>query len=80
MQQSPLTHDAAGNVTLDNRAGQAYGYTYNDAGRMESLSVGGTTKETYVYNALGHQVLKVCADWSVDPCDPRSQRQPAGGI
>jgi hypothetical protein len=26
-----FTHDAAGNVTYDNRAGQGYGYTYDAA-------------------------------------------------
>jgi len=42
-----ISHDAAGNVTYDNRAGQGYGYTYDAANRMESFSINGVVQAEY---------------------------------
>ena len=53
-----LTYDTAGNVTTDNRNGPSYGYAYNAAGRMESMSLGGVIQAEYIYNALGQQVVR----------------------
>jgi RHS repeat-associated protein len=46
--------DLAGHITSDGAAT----YTYNDAGRMVSATVGSTTT-TYAFNALGQRVKKV---------------------
>ncbi|MFT4715854.1 MAG: RHS repeat-associated protein [Paracoccaceae bacterium] len=56
--QRAMTYDAAGNVTYDNRSGGGYGYTYNAAGRMASMSINGVTQAEYEYNALGQQVVR----------------------
>ena len=45
-------------MTLDNRTGGAFGYTYDDAGRMASVSVGGVVQATYLYNYLGQQAIR----------------------
>lgn len=49
-------YDAAGNLTSDG----TIAYTYNDAGRMDSMTVAGTTT-TLSYNALGQRVFKSTA-------------------
>ena len=36
-----FTYDSAGNVKYDARSGVGYGYTYNSANRMESMSLSG---------------------------------------
>ena len=46
-----FTYDAAGNTTGDTRSGTAYAYTINDAGRISQLTIGGTVKATYKYDA-----------------------------
>ena len=53
-----FTHDAAGNVTYDNRSGTGYGYTYNAANRMESFSINGVVQAEYKYNYLGQQAIR----------------------
>ena len=53
-----FTYDAAGNVTYDNRSGQGYGYTYDNAGRMASFSLNGVVQAEYVYNQLGQQIIR----------------------
>ena len=53
-----FTHDAAGNVTYDNRSGGGYGYAYNAAGRMKDFSINGVVQAEYLYNALGQQVVR----------------------
>ena len=50
-----LTYDAAGNVIVDIRADGTYSYTYNQRGRMSSVSLNGVLQAEYVYNALGQQ-------------------------
>jgi RHS repeat-associated protein len=49
-------YDNAGNTTSDGSAT----YTYNDAGRMTSVTKSGVTT-TYTYNALGQRVTKTTA-------------------
>ena len=53
-----FTYDAAGNVTYDNRSGQGYGYTYDNAGRMASFSLGGVVQAEHAYNQLGQQIIR----------------------
>ena len=53
-----FTHDAAGNVTYDNRVGQGYGYSYDAANRMESFSINGGVQAEYKYNYLGQQAIR----------------------
>ena len=53
-----FTYDAAGNVTYDNRSGQGYGYTYDNAGRMASFSLNGVVQAEYRYNQLGQQIIR----------------------
>jgi len=53
-----FTHDAAGNVTYDNRSGAGYGYTYDAANRMESFSINGVVQAEYKYNYLGQQAIR----------------------
>jgi RHS repeat-associated protein len=53
-----LTYDAAGNVTSDNRSGQAFTYTYDSANRLASVSLGGVLQAEYKYNWLGQQVWR----------------------
>lgn len=47
-----LTHDGAGNVTADDRAGTLYNYRYNNRGRLDRVSIDGQVKADYVYDAL----------------------------
>ena len=53
-----FTYDAAGNVTYDNRSGQGFGYTYDNAGRMASFSLNGVVQADYAYNQLGQQIIR----------------------
>jgi RHS repeat-associated protein len=53
-----FTYDAAGNVTYDNRNGQGYGYTYDQAGRMVSFAINGIVQAEYAYNHLGQQIIR----------------------
>ena len=54
----PFTYDGAGNVITDTRSGTVYGYTYNSAGRLSALSVGGVATATYRYDAMGRQATR----------------------
>jgi YD repeat-containing protein len=47
-----FTYDAAGNVKTDAKGGVATTYTYNDAGRMASLTVGSVGQGPYFYNGF----------------------------
>ena len=51
-----IGYDAAGNITSDNRLGSTYAYTYNDAGRLKTVSYEGNLKGTYTYNGQ-HQLI-----------------------
>lgn len=46
------TYDGAGNISNDNRPGEAYVFTYNKRGRPASLTRNATAYATYGYNAL----------------------------
>ena len=51
-------HDAAGNVTYDDRSGTVYEYSYNAAGRLAALTINGVRKAEYIYNARGQQAVR----------------------
>jgi RHS repeat-associated protein len=53
-----FTHDAAGNITYDNRSGGGYGYTYDGLGRLESFSINGVVQAEYKYNHLRQQAIR----------------------
>jgi RHS repeat-associated protein len=53
-----FSYDAAGNVTLDNRTGGGYGYTYNSAGRLSEFRVNGVLQASYKYDSLGRQAIR----------------------
>ncbi len=44
------------NITPDARLGSVYGYTYNHANRLKTVTFGGTLKGTYTYNSA-HQLI-----------------------
>ena len=46
-----FTYDAAGSTTGDTRSGTAYTYTINDAGRIAQLTIAGSIKANYTYDA-----------------------------
>ncbi len=46
------THDAGGNITNDNRPGEAFVFNYNKRGRMASVTRNAVAYATYGYNAL----------------------------
>ncbi|MDE2384366.1 MAG: RHS repeat protein [Alphaproteobacteria bacterium] len=51
-------HDLAGNITNDNRPGEAYVFTYNNRGRPASLTRNAVAYATYGYNALQQMVTR----------------------
>ncbi len=51
-----FTHDAAGNVTADDRAGTTYHHRYNNRGRLDRLTIGATVTADY----MACQVAHVC--------------------
>ena len=54
-----FTYDAAGNTTFDQRtAVDGYGYTYNAANRMDTITKNGVVQAEYKYNAQGQQVVR----------------------
>ncbi|MGL5734719.1 MAG: RHS repeat-associated core domain-containing protein, partial [Beijerinckiaceae bacterium] len=57
-----FTYDAAGNVTVDNRAGVAWNYTINNAGRLRLVRQGATTKGTYTYDGRQRLAIRVVAN------------------
>ena len=44
-----FTYDAAGNVIYDARSGVGYGYGYDAANRMDTLTIDGVVQAEYVY-------------------------------
>jgi hypothetical protein len=54
----PWTEFGVGSLVTDTRGGMVYGYTYNSAGRLSALSVGGVATATYRYDAMGRQVTR----------------------
>jgi YD repeat-containing protein len=57
-----LTHDAAGNVTADDRVGTTYNYAYNNRGRMSELTIGSTV--TADYNGLERLAIRTTQNMS----------------
>ncbi len=53
-----FTYDLAGNVTTEARAGGAYSYTYNAAGRMSEFKINGVLQASYKYDAMGRQAIR----------------------
>src|SRR5262245_61923377 len=53
-----FTHDGAGRVTADDRAGTVYAYRYNQRGRLDQLTVGGSVKANYTYDGLERMALR----------------------
>jgi len=47
-----FTYDAAGNPTRDTRSGVDTDYTYDDAGRLRTVTVAGSLKATHTYDGL----------------------------
>jgi YD repeat-containing protein len=45
-------------VTFDNRSGGGYGYTYDAAGRMASLTINGVLQAEYKYDFAGRQAVR----------------------
>jgi YD repeat-containing protein len=53
-----FTYDTAGNTTYDQRtAVDGYGFTYNAANRMATITKNGVVQAEYKYNAQGQQVV-----------------------
>jgi YD repeat-containing protein len=59
-QTRTFSHNAAGNMLTDIKSSVATAYTYNNAGRMSAVSIGGTARGSYLYNANG--------SWCHAPC------------
>lgn len=53
-----FTYTANGNIASDDRAGTLHAYTWNNANRMATATVGGSLKGTYLYNAMEQQVSR----------------------
>jgi len=48
-----FTYDRAGNILTDTKGGVTTTYSYNHAGRLASLTVGGSGRGPYRYNGFG---------------------------
>jgi RHS repeat-associated protein len=53
-----FTHDGAGNISADDRAGTTYNYRYNKRGRLDQVSVGTQVKADYTYDGLERMALR----------------------
>ena len=53
-----FTHDAAGNITGDDRSGTVYHYRYNKRGRMDELTLGSTVTADYTYDGLERMAIR----------------------
>jgi YD repeat-containing protein len=59
-----FTYDDAGNILSDLNDGVTTAYTYNHAGQLETVTVQGSERGLYVYNALGQLASRtVLACW-----------------
>jgi uncharacterized protein RhaS with RHS repeats len=54
-----FTHDAAGNITADDRSGTAYNYRYNNRARLDRLTIGSTVAADYSYDGLERLAIRV---------------------
>jgi YD repeat-containing protein len=52
----------AGNITSDTRSGTAYAYAYNKRNRLNTVTVAGSLKGTYTYNALEQLSVRVATN------------------
>jgi RHS repeat-associated protein len=59
-------YDAAGNMTANTLAGEAYALTYGARNRLSSVTRGGALVGTYVHNAAGQRVAKSVTEPSVE--------------
>jgi RHS repeat-associated protein len=53
-----FTHDGAGNITADDRAGTVYDYRYNKRGRLDQVRVATQVRAEYLYDALERLALR----------------------
>jgi RHS repeat-associated protein len=53
-----FTHDGAGNVTADDRAGTIYNYRYNQRNRLDRLTIGSTVTADYTYDGLERLAIR----------------------
>ncbi|BAM91986.1 exported hypothetical protein [Bradyrhizobium oligotrophicum S58] len=53
-----FSHDAAGNITIDNRSGTIYAYRYNNRGRLDELSVNSAVTADYSYDGLERMAVR----------------------
>ncbi len=53
-----FTYTANGNIATDDRSGTVHAYTYNDANRLKTVTVGGVLQGTYTYNGLEQLVVR----------------------
>ena len=51
-------YDGAGNVVSEDRNGTLHSYSYDAAGRLSTLSIGGSLVASYRYDAMGRQVIR----------------------
>jgi YD repeat-containing protein len=54
-----FTHDAAGNVTADDRVGTTYNYRYNNRARLDRLTIGSTVTADCTYDGLERLAVRV---------------------
>ncbi len=59
-----FTYDGAGNITQDARSGTNYDYTYDNRNRLATVTVMGSLKGTYTYNALEQLAIRVTTNQS----------------
>ncbi|MEP0068937.1 RHS repeat-associated core domain-containing protein [Pyruvatibacter sp.] len=53
-----FTYTANGSVATDDRGGTVHSYTYNDANRLKTVTIGGVLEGTYTYNGLEQLVIR----------------------
>ena len=53
-----FSHDAAGNIAVDDRNGTMYAYTHNARGRLSNLTVAGAQRGAYVYDAFERLAIR----------------------
>jgi YD repeat-containing protein len=59
-----LTHDGAGNISADDRAGTVYSYRYNNRGRLDRLTIGTTVTADYIYDGLERLSIRTTQNMS----------------
>jgi hypothetical protein len=69
-----FTHDAAGNVTADDRVGTSYNCRYNNRARLDRLTIGSTVTADYTYDGLERLALRVTQNMTPDAGDDDTLR------